>query len=170
MGLIHIYSGDGKGKTTSSVGLGIRALGNGMKVLFVQFFKNDSSCEVKVLKTLDNITCLHCPKNFGFYFVLSEEEKTDAKKHYNALLNQAIEMSCDYDMVILDEIISTYNYDIIEKTTLIDFLKNNTRLEIVLTGRDPEKELVDMADYISDIQKIKHPFDTGKPARKGIEF
>jgi cob(I)alamin adenosyltransferase len=171
MGLVHIYCGDGKGKTTACVGLSVRAAGSGMKVLFVQFFKNGNSSEIKVLKSIDNIECLHAEKPCGRFSNMSDEQKMQAKDDFENLLNTAIEKSKDVDMVVFDEAISTYNYNMIDKQQFIDFIKNHRQhLEIVLSGRDPSDELLSIADYVSEIRKIKHPFDEGMKARKGIEF
>lgn len=170
MGYIHIYCGDGKGKTTASIGLGIRAVGSGMKVLFVQFFKNKNSSEISILQGIEKITTLHSEQSFGLYMNMNEEQKTQAKCCYSTLLTEAICESINYDMVILDEVISAYTYQMIDQEILCEFLKQNEQLEIILTGRNPEKELVELADYVSEINKMKHPYDKGTKARKGIEF
>ena len=170
MGYLHIYCGDGKGKTTASIGLAIRAVGSGMKVLFVQFFKNKHSSEISVLESIDHITCLHAEQSFGLYKNMNPQQKMEAKKCYEALLTEAISKSLNYDMIILDEIISAYSYEMVNQQELTSFLTKNHHLEIILTGRNPENELVELADYVSEIHKVKHPYDKGKQARKGIEF
>lgn len=171
MGLIHIYCGDGKGKTTASVGLTVRALGGGKKVLFTQFFKNGNSGEVKSLKTFENLTYMKAEKTFGFFFKMNDEEKLQAKEYFTKLLEEVIEKSKDYDMLVLDEIISSYNHDCIDREMLLNFCKENKNdIEIVMTGRNPAPELEEIADYISFVQKVKHPYDKGIKARKGIEF
>lgn len=170
MGFVHIYCGDGKGKTTASIGLSIRASGSGMKVLFVQFFKNGNSSEIKNLNLIPNITCLHASDSYGRYVNMSDTQKTEAEKSYTQLLTEAIECSPMFDMVIFDEIISTYSHNMIDKEQLLDFIKSNKDLEIVMTGRNPSEELMRVADYISHIAKVKHPYDKGEKARKGIEF
>ncbi len=171
-GLIHIYTGSGKGKTTAAVGLGVRCAGNGGKVLFSQFLKDNKSSELNILSTIENIHLQLCTDTFGFYFRMTEETKKKAKETYGNYLAGIIEcaQSGEYRMLIMDEIIATYNYELIDRQMLLDFLHNKpAQLEVVLTGRDPAQELVELANYVSEIMKIKHPFDQGIPARIGIE-
>ncbi len=171
-GLIHIYEGDGKGKTTAAIGLSIRCAGSGGKVIFAQFVKDNKSSELKLLETIDNISVVLSDAHFGFYWTMSEDTKEKAKEVYSGLLEKAIEIakSQDCQMLVLDEIISTYNNNLVDQTNFIEFLKNKPeQLEVVMTGRNPAKELVELADYVSEIKKVKHPYDKGIHARKGIE-
>ena len=102
---------------------------------------------------------------------MKEEDKIVAKQAYQDLLQKAVAMAKDVDILILDEIISTYNYEMIHRDTLVEFLKEKPRdLEVILTGRDPKEELLDLADYVTEMKKIKHPYDKNQPARLGIEF
>lgn len=170
-GLVHIYCGKGKGKTTACVGLSVRASGAGKKVLFVQFFKNGVSSEVKSLRMLPNVETLICEKPVNFFLHMDENEKNEAKQLYSELLNKAFEQSENADLLVLDEIISTCHYGIADEKLLLDFLKNKREdLEVVLTGREPSEALMACADYITEMQKIKHPYDKGIKARQGIEF
>ena len=166
-GLTHIYTGSGKGKTTAAVGLGVRCAGNGGKVLFSQFLKDNKSSELNILKEIENIHLELCGETFGFYFRMSEEtKKQQAKETYSNYLTRTIECvkAGEYQMLIMDEIIATYNYELIDRQMLLDFLQNKPKhLEVVLTGRDPAKELVELSDYVSEIVKIKHPYDQGIP-------
>ena len=164
--MIHVYEGDGKGKTTASVGLSIRAAGHGFKVLFIQFLKDDSSGEISVLKSIDGITVAHCPVNYGFTFLMSEEQKRETAKEYDKLLDYAVHS--DASLIVLDEVLYAFNAGLIDETRLRKIL--DLKCEIVLTGRDAPEWLVARADYVSDIKKIKHPFDKGIPARIGIEY
>ncbi|MDO4541929.1 MAG: cob(I)yrinic acid a,c-diamide adenosyltransferase [Bacillota bacterium] len=171
-GLIHIYTGDGKGKSTAAIGLAIRCAGYGDTVVYTQFLKSGKSSELNIIKEISNIHIVEAEKSFGFLFNASDEEKAEAKEVYSKLLTDAIakakETNCR--MLVLDEIIATYNYNFLNKDALVDFLKNKPEeMEVVMTGRNPAKELMEMADYISDIKKVKHPYDKGIPARKGIE-
>lgn len=171
-GLTHIYTGSGKGKTTAAVGLGVRCAGNGGKVLFSQFLKDNKSSELNILKEIENIHLELCTESFGFYFRMSEDTKKKAKETYQNYLARIIECvkAGEFQMLIMDEMIATYNYELIDRQILLEFLKNKPeQLEVVLTGRDPAEELVELADYISEIVKIKHPYDKGIPARIGIE-
>ncbi len=171
-GLIHIYTGTGKGKTTAATGLSIRYAGSGGKVLFTQFLKNDDSSEINILKQIENITFLPSGSYFGFTRSMTPEIKEKARIHYNSLFEKSVNMlvNNNYGMLILDEIIAADNADLIPHKKLINFLENKPgNLEIVLTGRNPSQDLLNIADYISDIKKIKHPFDKNITARTGIE-
>jgi len=172
LGLIHIYCGDGKGKTTAALGLALRALGRGCIVLLVQFLKSQDTGELKILEKIPGIKVLRSEENFGFTFYMTEEQRKRCNIEQNNLLEKAIEVCKKerIDLLILDEIIAAYNYNLVNRTEIIEFLREKPRnLEVVLTGREPAIELLEMADYISEIKKIKHPFDRGIKARNGIE-
>lgn len=171
-GLIHIYTGTGKGKTTAAAGLSVRFAGSGGRVLFTQFLKNDNSSEVAVLRQIRNIVFLPSDACFGFTRSMTPEIKENARNHYNNYFTKIIgkASSGNYGLLVLDEIIAADNAGLIEHGRLIDFLENRPyNLEVVLTGRSPSQDLQDIADYISDIVKVKHPFDKGISARMGIE-
>lgn len=172
-GLIHIYCGDGKGKTTASLGLCIRAAGNDMNVLVSRFLKNELSCELNILNKIPNVRIMTCPDSFGFSFRMSEETKLKAALAYTELLNNTFEIAnnTNCNLLIMDEIIATCNLNFVKEENLLNFLKNKREdLEVVMTGRDPSPKLIELADYVSEIKKIKHPFDSGISARKGIEM
>jgi cob(I)alamin adenosyltransferase len=171
-GYIHIYEGNGKGKSTAAIGLSIRCAGNGGKIIYTQFLKNNKSSELNILKNISNIQVVPSEKEFGFTWNLSGDQKKDAKRICKKLLEQVIDMASNQDcsMLVLDEIIATYNSELINQQDLLEFLKTKPEhLEVVMTGRNPSKELVELADYISEIKKVKHPFDKGIKARVGIE-
>ncbi len=171
-GCLQIYCGDGKGKTTASVGLAVRAAGTGLKVLFCQVMKDGSSGEVEMLKQL-GVTYRCCTEHFGFYWNMSEEQKMEAAKAYTAIFLDAARTAREeqYDLLIVDEFMSAYNHGLIDQKKALAFLMDRPeQLEVVLTGRDPGEELVKLADYVTEMRKIKHPFEQGIPARKGIEM
>ena len=168
--MIHLYCGDGKGKTTAAVGLAVRAAGSGMRVLFVQFFKSGKSSEVESLEKLGIVTA-HPGVHYGRYKSLDEERKAEVRDSYGELLNDVIAHAAEYDLIVLDEAVSTYGYAMIDREQLMEFLRlEGSRREIVLTGRDPLPELTDAADYVTEMKKVKHPFDGGIAARLGIEY
>lgn len=170
--MIHIYCGDGKGKTTASIGLIIRALGSGMKVIFLQMLKNSPTSEIKILENLEGLTVLRGKAGKPFTFKMTEGEKELTREIHNENLETAINMikSENIGMLVIDECIASYNLNLLDRELLLDFIYNKPRnLELVLTGREPSEELVDRADYVSEIKKIKHPFDKGIGARIGIE-
>ncbi len=170
-GLIHLYCGDGKGKSTASVGLSVRAAGAGRKVVFTQFFKDGTSSELRVLRALPEVEVLVCERHFGRFRNMSEAEKREAKEAYSALLEKALEKAAGADLLVLDEAVSACGHGVISEEKLLAFLRDKPEeLEVVLTGREPSQGLYDAADYITRMEKLRHPFDVGVPARKGIEF
>lgn len=171
-GMIHLYCGDGKGKTTAAVGLSVRAAGAGKRVLFAQFLKDGSSSELNVLRALQNVEVACCTQNFGFFKAMDGQTKAAAQKAYSALLEDVMRKSADgVDLLVLDEAVAACNHGLIEEATLIDFLRGRPKaLEVVLTGRDPSQHLLDAADYVTEMRKCKHPFERGIAARRGIEF
>lgn len=172
-GLLHIYCGDGKGKTTAAIGLAVRAAGCNRKILFARFLKTENSGELRILDQISEIKVIHLPKNFGFYKNLNEEERIEMRGMYQDVWNLIREeiQTGEYKMLVMDEFMAAYRYELVNKSEALEFLKGRPLdLEVVLTGRDPEMELLDIADYVSEIQKVKHPFDKGIIAREGIEY
>ena len=164
-GLIHIYCGDGKGKTTAATGLAIRGAGNLMKVIFVQFLKDGTSNELKILNDIDNIDVLVCKKHLGFSWNMDDETKKIAISEYTKLFDDAVEeaLKKDVDMIIFDEIMSAISGKFVSEEKVL-------KLEVILTGRNPSEELIEKADYVSEVKKVKHPFDKGIQSRIGIEY
>lgn len=170
-GLIHIYCGDGKGKTTAAIGLAIRVAGAGKKVVFAQFFKDGSSSEISVLQTVANIRTAHCDTVRGFWKRMSDAQKAQASKDYTSFFAEIVVLAKDADLLVLDEIVSACTHGTVAETAILDFLRDKPNgLEVVLTGRNPSEELLELADYVSEMRKIKHPYDCGIAAREGIEF
>lgn len=172
-GLIHIYCGDGKGKTSAATGLAVRAAGCGMKVLFARFLKNEESGELNILDTIPEIKVIHLKRSYGFYNTLSERGKKEVRQMYGKLWLDIREQICSdaYGVLVMDEFMAAYNYGLIPQKEALTFLREKPEyLEVVLTGRNPDESLVELADYVSEICKVKHPFDRGIRARKGIEY
>ena len=171
-GLVHIYCGDGKGKTTAAVGLSVRARGAGRKVLFVQFFKDGTSSEIAALRDKLGVDVRVVTEHFGFVWTMDEEEFARARTAYTRLLLEAEKLSSDgYGLLVLDEIISAAGCGIVPEKELLDFIACRPEgLEIVLTGRDPSAALCEVADYITEMRKVRHPYDEGIQGRKGIEY
>lgn len=171
--LVHLYFGDGKGKTSSTIGLAIRAAGHGKKILFVQFMKARLSGELQIFDKIENIELMRDDFSDKFTFMMSEDEKKNEANLNKRLLEKSIEKIYreTIDVVVFDEIVTAVNTNLIcgnELMSLIIPLKN--KLEIVLTGSKPEAWMLDFADYVTEIKKIKHPFDNGVKARLGIEY
>lgn len=171
MGLIHIYCGDGKGKTTASLGLALRASGRGMRVHIVQLLKGCDTGELSSLKALPNITCTRLKETPKFSYQMSDDEKAYVTKCHNELLENVKEMLDDIDLLIIDEFNSAYQLGLVDKTLADEMVLNKPEhLELVLTGCNPDKKFVDVCDYLSEIKAIKHPYNKGITARKGIEY
>lgn len=171
-GLIHIYCGDGKGKTTAAVGLAVRCAGRGNKVLMVQFLKSRDSGELYSLAKLPDIEVMRGKESKKFTFQMNEEEKHALLIEHNKMFEQVLAKikNGGYSLLILDEVIGALNAKVFEMPKLIEFLRHKPEnLEVVLTGRNPAPELVEIADYVSEMRKVKHPIDKGIMAREGIE-
>ncbi len=172
LGLIHLYCGDGKGKTTAAMGLALRAAGHGKRVLVAQFLKSSPTGELAIFSQIETISVLRSEKKFPFTFQMNEAQKQEITDIHNTIFNACIEAyeinACD--LLIFDELISAYNYGLID-TVMVDhfFTTHHKKIELVMTGRDPSERLIDMADYVSEIKKIKHPYDRNIAARTGIE-
>ena len=173
MGYVHIYCGDGKGKTSAALGLAVRAAGRRRKILLVRFLKTDDSGEVAALRYIPGIEVMPCDKVFGFVSRMDERQKAQAA----AWNQERFEKGCrkagegKYDVLILDEIVAACNYGMVREEDVIRFIKERPeKLEVVLTGRDPSGALLALADYVSDIRMERHPFTKGIAAREGIEW
>ncbi|MEG2295169.1 MAG: cob(I)yrinic acid a,c-diamide adenosyltransferase [Oscillospiraceae bacterium] len=172
LGLTHIYCGDGKGKTTAAMGIALRGVQNNFNVVIMQFLKNGYSSEVLVLKTFPNVTVFANADLKGFTFTMNEHQTEYAKKVDAENFKQTVAL-CNTgkcDLLILDEAIGATNYGFLDHDVLVDFIKNRPQnMEVVMTGRNPSQTLIDLADYVSEIKKIKHPYDKGIHARTGID-
>jgi len=171
-GLVHIYCGDGKGKTTTGMGLCLRAAGSGLKVLIYQFMKDNRTSERRVLEALDNVTFIDGLDREKFSLRLTSEEKAQRRAFYNSRLTEVTEKAVSeaYDVLFLDEAIYAIRAGLLDESLLTGFLGTKpAKLEVILTGQKPGEKLLALADYVSEIRKIKHPYDLGVPARPGIE-
>ena len=169
--MVQIYCGEGKGKTTAAVGLTVRAAGRGLRVVFAQFLKSGDSGERAVLAGLPTVNLLEVPKTMKFTFAMDQAEREAEAVRQTALLRQAAELADQADVLVLDELCAAINSGMVpldEATALLD--SRPASLEVVGTGRDPAQALMDRADYITEMKKIRHPFDQGVRARQGIEW
>ncbi len=171
-GYIQIYTGEGKGKTTAAVGLAVRALAADLTIFFCQFLKGKESGELAFLKGISDKIDIHlCGLN---KFCTNREnpakDQIEAARRGLELSKKAI-FSGNYDIVILDEINVALYFNLLKIDDVKDLLINKPLgVELVLTGRNAPKELYPFADLISDIKEIKHYFQKGVRARKGIEY
>jgi len=173
-GLVHIYTGNGKGKTTAAVGLGVRACGSGLKVLMVQFLKSTPSGEINSIQKLEpGFRAYRGHETKKFTWQMNAEEKAAACKEQQKIFEYACDsvQRGEVDLLILDEALGAMSSGFLSKEAIIDFIRNKPEhLEIVLTGRGATEELIELADYVSEIKDVKHPAEKGIKARKGIEF
>lgn len=172
-GLVHIYTGDGKGKTTAAIGLATRALGGGLQVCYVSFHKRPQLygyTEMDSLRTLGatviNLAQGHPHLDRSIDATVIAQEAAQGLKQISELIAEK-----HFDLLIMDEIIISVRDEYIEEDILVDFVTNKpAHLELVITGRSATPRLIELADYVSFVQKIKHPYDKGIASRKGIEF
>ncbi|MBU4500974.1 MAG: cob(I)yrinic acid a,c-diamide adenosyltransferase [Nanoarchaeota archaeon] len=167
-GLVHVYTGDGKGKTTASVGLGIRASLNFLDVIMIKFIKGNKSGEDIVNKYVPNFEVY----SYGTGEFITGKPGKDDEDEIKKAWDHAEKAIKKYDMVILDEVIYAVQMGLIKEHDLIDFIdKKPKEVELVLTGGIvASKKIRDKADYVSIIMCAKHPYKKGIPARKGIEY
>ena len=169
--MVHIYCGDGKGKTTAAMGLALRMAGSGGEVLVGQFFKDGSSSEIRMLKQLPGITVKHCATVPGRWRNLTPEQREQARRDYTAYLRELLALAEGKDLLVLDEAVSACNNGVIPEGALLDFVRGHAfPMEIVLTGRNPSPALLEVGDYVTQMRKLRHPFDEGIPAREGVEY
>ena len=169
--MLQVYTGQGKGKTTSSLGLALRAIGSGKKVLLIQFLKDGRSSEIKTIrKYLPNFKV----KSYGRPVFLT---KTKLLKKDYQLASQGLNLAKNalkrgkYDLVILDEINIAVDFGLVSKNNLLKLLKAvPKKIEIILTGRGAKKEIIEKADLVTEMKEVKHYFKESIKARKGIEY
>ena len=167
--MVHIYCGDGKGKTTAALGLALRAAGSGMRVHFVQFLKGSWTSELASLSRIPEITVLRCDRNYGFTFRMTDADKAALTACHNNMLQTVQERLPETDLLVLDEFFAAYNQCLMD-CTLAEQIIKVCKAELVLTGRDPAEQFLALADYVSEIRVVRHPYTRGIKARKGIEY
>jgi cob(I)alamin adenosyltransferase len=169
-GLIIVNTGNGKGKTTAALGVALRACGYGMKVIMLQFFKGKWKYgELRSAPKLETLEI--CPMGQGFTWESKdiEVDKAMVRAAWQAAKEKIL--SGNYHLVVLDEINYALSYEFLPVEDVVDFLKNKPpMLHVILTGRDAKAEIVEIADLVTEMREIKHPFRQGIVAQKGIEF
>ncbi len=172
-GLIHIYTGDGKGKTTAAMGLAVRAAGYNRKVYILQFLKARTTGEKNTLAGMSTVTFKRANKSKKFIFQMDEAEKAVLVRETAEVWENLFEIiqESDYQLVIIDEIMGAITNGLVPLEKVIELIeKKADDKELVMTGRNAPEELVELADYVTEMKMIKHPFTDDIPARKGIEF
>lgn len=169
-GFLHIYTGDGKGKTTAATGLSIRAYAQGKRVYIVSFLKTSDSGEVSFIKSLDseNIDVFRFERNHGFIKSGNEINKEEIMRALEFVYEALEKSKCD--LLVLDEIICAYHFGCVTKDEILKIINMSGECELVMTGRGAPGWLIDKADYVTEMKCIKHPYDKGIDARCGIEY
>lgn len=172
-GYIQVYTGDGKGKTTAALGLGMRAAGHGLKVLMIQFLKGTHTGELESIKKLEpEFSILRFGETSKFFFNMNQAEKDELKHKISDELDSLVEIvrNQQWDVLILDEILGTIENGLVTPERIIEILDAKPEgMEIVLTGRVLPESIAQRAHLITEMRAIKHYFDMGVPARDGIE-
>jgi cob(I)alamin adenosyltransferase len=170
-GLIQVYTGNGKGKTTAAVGLAVRATGRGRRVVFAQFLKSGVTGELAPLETL-GVVVVRGTRRLGFTFQMDDATRAIAAEEQRDILRRALDAvkETGATLLILDEVLDALGHGFLGEDAVRGALEErHAETEVVLTGRPVPAWLAEMADYISDIRKVKHPFTRGVGARVGIE-
>lgn len=172
--MIHIYTGDGKGKSTAALGLAFRASGHGLRTVVLSFLKDGTSGEVSAAEHVEDIYIRCCQTTVrGFFWNMSEADraclKDETRKGFLFGLQCARGKRCD--ILILDEIAGALTNGLLDEKDVIEFLTvYGGEMEIVMTGRDFPESLLELSDYVSEIREIKHPYHKGTAPRIGIEY
>ncbi|MFH0926506.1 MAG: cob(I)yrinic acid a,c-diamide adenosyltransferase [bacterium] len=170
-GLILLYTGNGKGKTTAAFGQALRALGHGMKVCMIQFIKGKWSCGEEIIaeRFSDNFKLCRVGKGFTWESKDLKEDKEMAIQGWRLAVD--IIKNGDYSMLILDELTYLSKFPLVDPQEILDVLKEKPpHLHIIITGRSAPNELINLADIVTEMKEIKHPLKCGIYAQKGIEF
>ncbi|MEE0843215.1 MAG: cob(I)yrinic acid a,c-diamide adenosyltransferase [Ruminococcus sp.] len=171
--MIHAYYGDGKGKSTAAAGAALRAAGNRMRVMYVQFLKTENTGERLALQSIDGINLTSCPLELKFTYEMDDRERQQVSMMYRGIFERAVSITLSdrYDMIVLDEVFDVINEGMLSEGSVFEFISNApNNIEIIMTGRKPPKRFIDAADYVTEFKKHKHPYDRGIQARKGIEY
>ena len=173
-GLVQVYTGEGKGKTTAAIGQGMRAYGNGLKVYMLQFLKGGKTGELNTVAELgDNFKIFRFEKPKDFTWNLTDEEKEELRleirEGYNFVLDVIKENKCD--VLIIDEVMAVLSNKFLSVEEVIHIIDNKPEtMELILTGRNVPKEILEKSNLVTEMKCIKHYFSEGVPAREGIEY
>ncbi|MFQ3550388.1 MAG: cob(I)yrinic acid a,c-diamide adenosyltransferase [Armatimonadota bacterium] len=168
-GYVQVYTGNGKGKTTAALGVVVRAIGAGYKVFIGQFLKAEDCSELHALESFsDTVTIKQYGRGCFIMNIPCEEDVVAAREGFDEIRD--IVISGKYDIVILDEANIAVYYNMIDLSELLDLIKNKPdNVELIITGRYAKPELIEAADLVTEMKEIKHYYNSGVPARKGIE-
>ena len=169
--MMHIYYGDGKGKTTAALGLALRWVGRGGKVVIAQFLKGADSGERVAWKELPNVTLLPVPEKLPFLWDMTVEERKNAAEEAKNMLQCSCEQTTAKTLLVLDELCGAVEGGLLSEQWVTEQLQQLPQgAEVVITGRNPPKTWLERADYVTEMCARKHPYAEGVQARKGVEY
>ncbi len=171
--MIHAYMGEGKGKTTSAMGLALRASGRSKSVVIAQFLKGNTSGEILQFENIDGVQIFKLPEDIPFVFQMSEEVKQKTLNEHNRIFQKAVHfVNAGYcEVLVLDELSAAIETNLIATQKVRNFLESiPADIEVIITGRNMPHWILDCADYVTEMVLKKHPFNNGCLAREGIEF
>ena len=169
--MIHVYCGDGKGKTTAALGLILRHVGAGGRAVLAQYLKSAPTGELAALERL-GVPVYRNELPHGFFPNMSEETKAKVRALHDRTLAEVTRLARanECSLLVLDELNAALTLELIDREAVFALLDDHGNAELVVTGRDPCKELLDCADYVTEMKLVKHPYEKGVKARKGIEY
>lgn len=180
--MIHLYSGDGKGKTSIVAGMAVRMAGAGKQVLFTQFMKGNESSEIKILESLPQVTVWKPEREFGFYKYMTDKDKLEITEFHNEILRKVLDTLNQYKeieaegsgpelLIVLDEITYPCRCELVDENLLKQILDGVPEVvELAMTGRNPKAYMLKNCDYWSELSMKKHPYEKNVVARFGIEY
>ncbi len=172
-GLMHLYTGDGKGKTTSAMGLALRFLGHGRRVLIAQYIKNGRSGEIEALREFENVLIADMPESGKFTFQMTAAELEECRRENESASARLVNIIKKFkpDLTVLDEIAAAASLGVLGESTAVAVIESAKESgEVCATGFSAPEYIYDSADYVSEIVKRRHPFDKGVAARECVEW
>jgi cob(I)alamin adenosyltransferase len=173
-GYVQIYTGHGKGKTTAALGLGLRAVGEGLSVVMVQFLKGTHTSELNSIATFgEAFQVKRIGEHKKFFWTLSAEEKQVYKEQVQREFDtiKTMTLGGKYDVVILDEVLGALSNEMVSVEQLLELIElKPLHIELVLTGRDAPQAIIERGDVVTEMKMIKHYYQQGVQSRRGIEF
>lgn len=167
---LQVYTGNGKGKTTAAIGLAVRAAGQGLSVKIAQFLKGRETGEIYTLSKIENIEFMRVSECNKFFNQLTEQEKLNMREEVCSFLPVAERWLKKADVIVLDEALGALQCGILKTDELIHIIDSRGGAEIVITGRDAPEEVIKRAGLVTEMREIKHYYNEGTGARKGIEY
>ncbi|MFP4051899.1 MAG: cob(I)yrinic acid a,c-diamide adenosyltransferase [Thermoplasmata archaeon] len=166
--IIQVYTGDGKGKTTAAFGVALRAVGYNLKTLVIQFLKDRQTGELKATENIEEITVEQYGK--PDFIIDGEAQEKDYREAEKAFQRAEKALEEHWDIIILDELNLSIYFELIEVKKVLDLLDKVEDKEIIITGRNAKDEIIERADLVTSMEEVKHPYQKGFTARKGIEY